>query len=309
MTQMKRAHPPLPSLHALDLNLLVALDALLAEGSVTAAAHRSGVTQSAMSHSLAKLRILLGDPLLVRTHAGMSPTPRARALAEPLTRALTELRSVLSSGTSFDARTSRRRFTIGTADYGALVVIPPLMKRLGREAPMVEVVQRPVPAAPADALEDERLDVVLSVQLEPRATLSAQKLFDERLVCVLRAGHPALARRRRALDLETFASLSHVQVAPRGSPGGVVDDLLARSGVSRHVALRVADFLVAPLVVAESDLVLTVPERVARVFAPSHGLAVVEPPESLPTFTMWMVWHERRRHDPAHAWLRGVVVG
>jgi len=316
ITIMSHAHPraapasvPGPTLEAIDLNLLVALDALLAEGSVTLAAKRCRVTQSAMSHSLGRLRSLLGDDLLVRTQAGMAPTHRARALAQPLSRALTELRSVVTSGTAFAPETARRSFTLGTADYGALVVMPTLMRQLQEQAPGVEIVLRPVPAALAEALEDERIDLALSPYPEPRAALAAQKLFDERFVCVLRRDHPALRKSPRKLDLATFTSLSHVQIAPRGAPGGVVDDLLAQSGAARHVALRVADFLVAPLVVAASDLVLTLPERVARVFAESHGLHIVEPPMALPTFTIWQIWHERRRQEPGHAWLRGLVAG
>jgi DNA-binding transcriptional LysR family regulator len=135
----------------------------------------------------------------------------------------------------------------------------------------------------------------------------AQRLFTERFDCVLRSDHPALGKTQRALDLETFTRLSHVQIAPRGTRGGMVDELLARRGKTRHVALRVADFLVAPLVVAGSDLVLTVPERVARVFAGTHGLRVVEPPLDIPGFTMWQIWHARRKQEPAHVWLRGLL--
>jgi DNA-binding transcriptional LysR family regulator len=116
-----------------------------------------------------------------------------------------------------------------------------------------------------------------------------------------------LRRRARGLDLETFTSLSHVQIAPRGTRGGAVDDFLARAGKTRHVALRVADFLVAPIVVAQTDLLLTLPERVANVFARSQGLRVVEPPGEFPTFGVWQIWHQRRKDEPAHAWLRGLL--
>jgi DNA-binding transcriptional LysR family regulator len=291
----------------IDLNLLVALDALLGEGSVTEAARRSGVTQSAMSHSLARLRALLGDPLLVRTQSGMAPTPRARALAQPLARALADLRSVVVSGADFDAATSRRAFALATADYAAYVLLPGVMEHLGREAPHVELVMRPMPAAIALPLEEERLDLVITPYPEARASLVAQKLFTERFVCVVREGHPAVARSQRKLDLATFTALSHVQIAPRGTRGGAVDEHLARLGKTRRVALRVADFLVAPAVVAGSDLVLTLPERVARPLAGPFGLRVLEPPFAVPAFTMFQVWHERRRGDPAHAWLRGLL--
>jgi DNA-binding transcriptional LysR family regulator len=310
ITRMKPAHhvaPAPPPLEAMDLNLLVTLDALLAEESVTEAARRCRVTQSAMSHSLAKLRALLGDELLVRTPTGMAPTARARALAQPLARALAELRSVVTSGSVFDAATAKRVFSIGTADYGAFLLMPALMKRLGREAPSIEIVIRPFPQVLGEALEEERLDIALSPSPEPRATLMAQKILDERFVCVLRRDHPVLKKSSRRLDAETFVALSHVQIAPRGTRGGVVDDWLARAGKTRRVALRVADFLVAPLVVSESDLVLTLPERVARRFAEPFGLRVVEPPEDLPGFSIWQIWHQRRQSEPAHAWLRKLL--
>jgi DNA-binding transcriptional LysR family regulator len=260
-----------------------------------------------MSHSLAKLRLLLGDELLVRTPSGMAATARARVLAQPLTRALVELRSVVSSGSAFEPRSARRVFTIATADYCSFVLMPALMRRLGAEAPSVEIVVRPVPSAYAEALEEERVDVVVVPFPEARATLVAQKLFEERFVCVVRDGHPALRRRARRLDVETFVALSHVQIAPRGGRGGPVDDWLAQAGRSRHVALRIADFLVAPIVVAQTDLVLTLPSRIAQEFAKLHGLRVLEPPGELPGITMWQVWHQRRRQEPAHAWLRGVL--
>lgn len=309
MTVITRAHPGashLP-LEDMDLNLLVALDALLAERSVTRAATRCRVTQSAMSHSLAKLRALLGDELLVRTPSGMSPTARARALAQPLGRALAELRSVVASGSAFEPRTARRVFTVGSADYGAFVLLPALMRRLEEEAPQVEIVVRPVPSSLAEALDDERIDLAVAPYPEPRATIMAQKLFDERFVCVLRRDHPALSHAPGKLDLETFAALSHVQIAPRGTRGGFVDDWLARAGKTRHVALRIADFLVAPLVVAETDLVLTLPSRIAQVFARSHGLSVVEPPGEFSNVAIWQIWHQRRKQEPAHAWLRGLL--
>jgi DNA-binding transcriptional LysR family regulator len=291
----------------MDLNLLVALDALLGAGSVTEAARRCGVTQSAMSHSLARLRSLVGDPLLVRTHAGMAPTPRARALAQPLARALAELRSVVRTGTEFDAASSRRVFALASPDYSAFLLMPPLLERLGREAPGVEIISRPAPPSPAEPLEEERIDIALTPYPEPRSTLVAQKLFTERFVCVVRRGHPAVGKTQRKLDLATFTSLGHVQIAPRGSRGGVVDDQLAKLGKTRHVALRVADFLVAPAVVARSDLVLTLPARVARATAGPHGLRVLDPPFAVPGFSVYQVWHERRRHEPGHAWLRGVL--
>ncbi len=288
----------------LDLNLLVALDALLGEESVTRAAKRVGITQPAMSHALARLRDALGDPLLVRGARGMVPTARARSLAQPLSRALADLRAVVATGSAFDPAVARRAFTIATADYGTMVLVPALMARIAREAPGIEVVVRPFPDEVVQALEDERIDVALSPYPEPRAALVGQRLFTERFVCVVRLGHPAAKKR---FDLDAYCAASHVQIAPRGTRGGAVDDLLARQRRSRHVALRIADFLVAPLVVLETDLVLTLPARIAALYAETHPLVVLDTPFSRMSFTMWQTWLARRREEPAHTWFRNLV--
>jgi DNA-binding transcriptional LysR family regulator len=318
---MSRAHRVFAAarpFEGLDLNLLVALDALLTAGSVSEAARRCQVTQSAMSRSLSKLRAQLGDELLVRTPSGMALTPRARTLAQPLARALYELRSVVRSGSTFEPATARCLFTIGTYDEPVMLLFPGLMRRLQREAPFIQVVVRPLPAVLGQALEEEQIDLAITVRPDLRATLVAQKLYDVRYVCVLRRGHPALRDSPGKLDLEAFVSLSHVQVAAValtmggfGTPpwSSFVDDFLERMGKTRHVVLRVPGFLTVPFVVAQSDLVATLPESAARIFADSHDLRIVEPPEPFPRERMYQVWHQRRQHDPAHAWFREVLGG
>jgi DNA-binding transcriptional LysR family regulator len=269
-----------------------------------------------MSHSLSKLRELLADELLVRTPMGMAPTPRARALSEPLVRALVELNAIVFEGAGFEPATARRAFTLGLDDGLALVVVPSLMHRLRREAPSVEIVVRAVPSAYVHELEDERIDLVFSPILEPRAGLVVQKLYEEHFVCVLRREHPTLRDSPRALDLETFVALSHVLVAPfelatpsapRRLSSGIVDEWLASVGRTRHIALRVPHFLVALAVVAASDLVATMPSRFASALAAPLGLCVLEPPEALQSQTVWQIWHERRRRDPALTWLREIL--
>jgi DNA-binding transcriptional LysR family regulator len=294
-------------LSALDLNLLVQLDALLSELHVTRAARRAGVTQSAMSRALARLRDLLGDPLLVRTGRGMMPTPRARALAAPLKRALVDLQQVVLERPTFDPATSTRTFTLATSDYAESMLLPPLLARLRAEAPGVDVAAVNVGREAGPALEDEAIDLWVNPRRGPSSpAIVWRSLFREDFLCVLRRGHPALRRRGR-LTLERFVELPQILIAPGGRPGSLLDDALARRGLRRRVALRVPNFLVAPLVVVQSDLIVTLPARLARRVAASFPLELRPPPFELPGFEVHMGWHERFRHDAGHAWFRRVL--
>jgi DNA-binding transcriptional LysR family regulator len=294
-------------LSSLDLNLLVQLDALLTEGHVTRAAQRAGLTQSAMSRALGRLRELLGDPILVRTGRGMLLTARARALAAPLRRALGELQAVVLERPTFDPTTSTRTFTVASSDLAEALLLPALHARLAAIAPGVDIAAVTVGRDAGTLLEHEAIDVAV----DPRRATSApaivwRALFHEDFLCVLRRGHPVL-RKKGGLTLARFLELPQVLVAPGGSPGSLLDDALARLGQRRRVALRVPSFLVAPLVVAESDLVATLPARLARRMARSLPLALRPSPVELAGFDLHVAWHERFRHDAGHAWFRRVL--
>ncbi|MBL8716493.1 MAG: LysR family transcriptional regulator [Myxococcales bacterium] len=291
-------------LPGVDLNLLVAFEALLAERSVTRAAARLGLTQPATSHALARLRALLDDPVLVRTARGMVPTERALALEPVVRRALGDLSEALAP-TSFSPATAERMFTLGTGDYAEMVVLPGLAAEVARSAPQVSLLVRPVPEPFVQELEDRRLDVVLSPSVPEVAGIHTRRLFDERFVCVVREGHPGVGGR---LTLDRYCSLSHLLIAPRGRPGSFVDTALAEMGRKRRVALTVPHFLVAPMVVAESDLVLTLAERVARRFAKTFGLRVLPPPFEIGGFSIHLFWHARVNDDPGHVWLRQQIL-
>jgi DNA-binding transcriptional LysR family regulator len=294
-----------PKLSGVDLNLFVLLDALLVERSVTRAAKRVGLSQSAASHALARLRSITGDPLFVRGPRGMLPTPRAEALAAPLREALAGLDRALAPAAPFVPHSSRRSFTIVGGDLAELVLFPPLFARLGKEAPGIDLHALPTPADAALALERGEVDLAIApVRSFARATkLSEQPLFEDGFVCVVRRGHPL---GRGAFGLERYLSARHAVIAPRGARGGIVDDLLASMGRERRVVLTIPHFLAAPYVVAQSDLVLTLPARVAEVLARPLGLCVLKPPLRVPRFTMAMAWHRRVDDDPGHRWLRGV---
>lgn len=305
-----------PNLAALDLNLLVVLDALLRERHVTRAAAQLGVSQSAASHALARLRSQLGDPLLVRDKSGLVPTRRAEALAEPLAAALAALRTALAKPEPFVPATSRRSFRVATADYGLLVVLPGLLGRLASEAPGIDLAVRDYGGKPfTEALAEDECDIAIGPlgavsthvfgTARTPTSIRERRLFRERFVCLARRDHPGIGK---TLDLDTYAALPHAFIAPRGTPGGVVDDALAERGRSRRVALMVQNFLVGPFAVASSDLIITIGERLARAFSDVLPLAVYEPPIPLPRFAMHLMWHERTHREAAHKWLRDVII-
>ncbi|WP_437738166.1 LysR family transcriptional regulator [Sorangium sp. So ce1335] len=296
-------------LAALDLNLLVVLDTLLAERHVTRAAARLGMTQPACSHALGRLRRALGDPLLVRGARGaMLPTPRAEALAPGLRAALRGLASAVRGEPRFEPATARRTFRLAAGDYAELVLLPPLLSLLAGEAPGVHVWMMPLALTREEVvaqLASGAVDVVIG---PPRRGwpegLYVRPLFEERFRCVVRRDHPAA---RRRLTLDRYCALSHLLVAPRGTPGSLVDDALTALGRSRRIAAAVPHFLVAPHVVAATDLMATLGARLVDATAAPLGLTVLPPPLELAGFSLAMIWHERTHHDPAHRWLRDQV--
>lgn len=294
-------------LAAVDLNLLRVLDVLLAERHVTRAAGRLGLTQSAASHALARLRAQLGDPLLVRGPRGaLVPTARAEALQPVVAHALAELAAVWRGG-GFTPATARRNFHLAAGDYAELVLLPALVARLAALAPGVELFVRTVPEDVAGALASGAVDAVLA-PARPRDLTGGcfqRALFDETFTCAVRAAHPGA---RGRLTLDRFCALDHLLIAPRGTAGGFVDDALAALGRRRRVALAVPHFLIAPLVLAGTDLIATVPRRIATAFAPMVDLALRPPPIELTGFTTHLLWHERAAADPAQRWLRDQIV-
>ena len=287
-------------LAGIDLNLLTSLDALLAEQNVTRAAKRLGVSQPAVSHSLRRLRDLLGDPLLVRGKTGMVATPRALELRAAVRAALEAAEVVLRAAPAFDAATAERTFVVSMADQQSFLLLAPLVERLAREAPGLRIDVRPTIG---DAIPHD-IELAIGVFAETPANVHDEPLWREDFVCVLRKGSAAA---RGTLDRKRYLALSHLLVAPRGTPGGRVDDLLARGGERRTVAVRVPHFLVAPHVVAATDLVWTAPEGIARVFVEYLPLVLREPPLRIDGFTVSMRWHARVDRDPGLAWLRGAL--
>lgn len=303
-----------------NANQLLALAALLRHESVTDAAREVGVTQSAMSGTLAQLRELLGDPLLVRVGRTMQPTPRAIAMVEPLRRAIEALDEVLVAPRAFDPATSRQRFAIALDDRADLVVVPELLRRVRDQAPGVELQVRAWGRhdAPPDLATGD-LDVTVGVfnpgigvpvgTARPSAAQGRyliEPLFEVGLLTLVRRGHPIIGR---TLDLDAYCAADHVLVTDEAWATGVVDGALARVKRERRIALRVPRHLSVGWAVAATDLVATIDDRVARLLAQSHGLRVLEPPVTVRPVPLAMLWHERTHRDPARAWLRERISG
>jgi DNA-binding transcriptional LysR family regulator len=291
---------------AINLNLLPALEALLVEGSVGGAARRMHVSQSAMSHSLARLRELFGDPILAPAGRGLAPTPRAVRLLAALPSALEQLGDALAPPEPFDPAESRRVFRLATLDYFELAALPDLVDYLGRHAPSVglEIERFGPQALAALAAGDVDLALVGGATPVPLAGLRRALLYREPFAVIARAGHPAIGRR---LDLETYLSLGHVLVSVEGRREGVVERELAKIGRSRRVALRVPHFVSAPLAVKSSDHVSTIALGVARRARELFGLRVFEPPLELPPAPVAALWSKRADADPGARWLRELV--
>ena len=286
-----------------DLNLLKTLDALLEARSVTRAAQKVGLSQPATSHALGRLRDALGDPLLVRVGAGLVLTERAEHLVEPVKEALRRAELVLSPPGEVVPARLNRDFGLNLADYTELAILPRLTAVLSREAPGVSVTCRPHLGKPMEALQGGS-ELWLGVNAPDQPGLMVQQLFSDSYLCVIRKDHPFA---RRKVTLKQFLELRHVQIAPGGLPGGPLDSLLAQRGLARVVSVRVPHFLVAPLLITKSDLVLTAPKRVVEAFADFAGVHVFEPPVKIPSFTVQQAWLARHHADPAHRWFRAQV--
>ncbi|MCC6830472.1 MAG: LysR family transcriptional regulator [Thermoleophilia bacterium] len=286
-----------------DLNLLVTLDAVLAEGSVTGAARRLGLSPSAMSRSLARLRRTTGDPLLVRAGRGLVPTPHAIELRERVAQLVQDADAVLRPARAPDLSALDRTFTLRTSEGFVENFGPELIARVAAEAPGVRLRFVQKPDKDAAPLREGGVDLETGV-VEPTTgpELRAQALFRDRMVGVVRAGHP-LARGR--VTRARYLRARHVSVARDGMAQWPIEDALETLGLARGVSAVVAGFATAVGLARGSDLVASVPERhTANV---REGMHAFDLPFATPGFTVSLLWHPRLDADPAHRWLRGLV--
>ena len=292
-------------LRDLDLNLLVVFNQLLAERRVGAVAQSLGITQPAVSNALVRLRRRLGDDLFLRTSHGMEPTPFAAQLAGPVAHALGTLHGALNQRASFDPLTSTRTFVLAMTDIGEIYFLPDLMQLLARAAPHVTVsTVRNSAANLKHEMEAGRVDLALGWLPDLRAGFFQRRLFRHRYVCMFRRGHPLDKRR---ITLKEFSDAEHVVVVAAGTGHNRVDTVLDEKGIRRRIRLRVPHFVAVGHILRETDLIATVPERLALRCVEPFGLAYVPHPAKLPEIAINQFWHARFHREPGNQWLRGVI--
>jgi DNA-binding transcriptional LysR family regulator len=309
---------------SLDLNLLRVFDALVEERSVTRAGERLGLTQSAISHALNRLRSVLKDELFVRGSDGMQPTPRAAEIAPRLREGLLQLQLALAPA-EFVPEETNRRFTIVCGEYVGAVLVPAFVARLRAAAPRAELRIRPSNLGVAEALLAGRADLAIGSYRRIPEWFAAEPLFRETRVCVLSADHPAADEE---LTLERLAELPHLIIAATGEDeqavdgyvlehglerlvtrhdAGLLQGALAARGLRRTVVLTTPHPLAALAVVSRSDMAAVLPRRLAAAFAEGYRIKLFEPPYPSPPFEISALWHREHGDEPAIAWLRGVL--
>jgi DNA-binding transcriptional LysR family regulator len=290
----------------LDANLLVALDALLRERSVTRAARRLGMGQPGLSHVLARLRTHFGDPLLARHGRQMVLTPRAQRLVIPVADAVAALKRVFAEEGAFDPTTSRRTFRVAITDGVGYVLLPALLASLDRTAPRVTMQFLPIPQRPVvEDLIAGRVDLAVTHFGELPASVRRERLYVERYVALVARENRVFGAR---MDTTAYRAASHVAVETRLGATSKLDALLRERGIERAVRVVVPHFLLVPHAVAGTRRVVTLGERLARGFAACHPLRVVELDLGLPGYDISQVWHERHHDDVGIAWLRREVL-
>lgn len=291
-------------LRGVDLNLLVALDALIEERNVTRAAGRLRMSQPAASRALGRLRALFSDALLVDGPGGYILSARAEAMRPALRRTLAGIGEMLQAP-AFDPATARGSVRLLLPDLLAATLAPHLLARFATEAPGLDLDIAPPGADPIEALERDDADAIVGVIDEAPAGIRRRRLYQDRLVTLMRADHPMAAGR---LTLARFLALAHMTVSVTGVGPSPLDERLARLGHTRRVKLRVPNFLAAVEIAARSDLVMTLPSTLAHTASARERLIALRPPLDLGRFAMSLVWHARHQDAPRHVWLRRAIV-
>lgn len=299
------------NLQTIDLNLLLVFEALMSERNVTRAARRLGLSQPAMSNALTRLRRTFDDQLFVRTPAGMVPTAAAQSLSAHILTALAQLRSALEEKRAFDPAASDQTFHLLANDYAEILLLPVLLRALNKQSSHVRLrFHRPrnLFEPPAVTALKDSFDLAVGFYPESLAldsSIRSEKLWEEKNVCIASQNHSLL---RGKISLRQYAEADHVAVFYKDEGQGVIDSLLAQKGFARNSALQVPHFASVPFAVAGSDLIATIPERLAMTFQKQLKLQVLPVPLNLPPFRLAMLWHERFHNDPAHQWLRSLIL-
>lgn len=291
---------------ALHLNQLRLVDALARNSNLGEAAEEIGLTQSAASHALARLREELQDPIFIRTSEGMRPTAYGMRLAASVRDALQSLRAGLDRHPEFMPETSTRTFNVIMSDVSQMLYLPRLLPKVTAEAPGVTLRVHALPAKAAHLiLESGEVDLAVGAFSRLIAGCRQKRLYRERYVCVVRRDHPQFTN---GMTVEAFCSVPQALVDPRGYVHERLDRWLAQQKVKRTAKLYVPYFLSLPLVIAQSDLLVIMAGRVATAYAEMLPLKIMPPPVKLPTYDPRLFWHERFHRDPANRWLRGLYI-
>lgn len=291
-------------LRSVDFRLLLAFEALISERHVSRAAAAVGLSQPAMSHALAKLRQQFQDPLLARTSTGFEPTPKALELIEPVREAIRQVNRLFSEGSTFDPKTSSEGFAIRMGDMNEVLFLPPLLRRLEKAAPGITVtVQHLPPSETVRALEASAIDFAVSALIKHSKSVHSLELARDRMVCVMRKGHPAAGGR---LTTRAFLALRHLRIVQSAGDVRFVEEALFNRGLRRKVMATTPHWLAASYLVESSDLVTALPESMVRRLNADRRFAVCPLPVGGSEFSWRLYWHRRYDARPAHQWMRSM---
>lgn len=290
----------------LEVTQLRLLEALASHGNISDAAEAVELSQSAASHSLARLRTLLDDPLFVRTSRGMEPTPYGSKVCAAVSVALIALRDGIKPLEPFDPAHSKRTFKLYVSDIGQTVFLPRLLSKLQDVAPSVTINIRPVPLRDQEAaLESGEIDLAVGHFTSLVAGFYQRRLFRERYVCVARVAHPRFAD---GMSKEAYVQTQHAIADASGMSHELLEQALRKRQLTRNIALRVPQFMVLPFIIESSDLVVTMPSLLAEQFAKLIRIQVMPLPARIPTYDIKLFWHHRVHNDEANQWLRRLFV-
>lgn len=289
-----------------DLNLFTVFEAIYAEGSVTRASRKLNLTQPAISHALGRLRQMFGDPLFVRQGHTMVSTPLARSIIDPIRRSLRGLEVTLNGAHAFDPATTEKRFNIALRDVLESTILPPLMRQVRESAPQVDIAashveRRELQGEMASGTLDMAIDVLLPL---PNDILRA-RIYQDSTVVVARKGHPDIDGQ---LDIDTYLRQDHILASSRRRGPGLEDFELSRFGMERRVRLRCQHYFAACRVVSQTDMLLTMPERYARIANAQFDNQILPFPLDMPAFDVFLYWHANVDDDPANRWFREQVI-
>jgi DNA-binding transcriptional LysR family regulator len=296
-----------PAIDKVDVRLLRTFLALMSERSVSRAAERIGVSQPAMSHALARLRVLFQDPLLLRSRQGMVVTDRAGEIERVVRRLLDEYDKLVGRPEAFEPGSSRRTFVVTAPEYAEHLLMPAIFARLRAEAPNIRIlVRKPEAERVHELLESGEVDLRIAWLRAAPTSMRSMPLFQDRIVCIADRDHPSV---RGSLSLAQYLSLPHARPYGTGrtTTGRIIDEAVERHGGQLELSFMVQSFMSIPRAIAGTDIIATLPSALATSFGAEHPLQVLESPLHLPRVRYAAYWHERSQKDPGHRWFRAVV--